>query len=199
VSDIHSRRGFFRVLGAGALIPLGAAPAQVQDSLAGRGDVGTLRDPAAAGRPRQPTRSVDDNAEIQAIEQRLACSCGCTLDIFTCRTTDFTCTYSPQLHTEVVALHQSGKTAREILDAFVLKYGEKALMAPKPAGFNLMGYLVPGAAIATAGAALLLLLGRRKAAVARAGGAAPAAEPPASNASPEELERLRRALAEVDD
>jgi len=168
VSDIHSRRGFFRVLGAGALIPLGAAPAQVQDSLAGRGDVGTLRDPAAAGRPRQPTRSVDDNAEIQAIEQRLACSCGCTLDIFTCRTTDFTCTYSPQLHTEVVALHQSGKTAREILDAFVLKYGEKALMAPKPAGFNLMGYLVPGAAIATAGAALLLLLGRRKAAVARA-------------------------------
>ena len=199
MSDIHSRRGFFRVLGAGALIPLGAAPAQVQDSLAGRGDVGTLRDPAAAGRPRQPTRSVDDNAEIQAIEQRLACTCGCTLDIFTCRTTDFTCTYSPQLHTEVVALHQSGKTAREILDAFVLKYGEKALMAPKPAGFNLMGYLVPGAAIATAGAALLLLLGRRKAAVARAGGAAPAAEPPASNASPEELERLRRALAEVDD
>ncbi len=143
---------------------------------------------------------MDDDAEIQAIEQRLACSCGCTLDIFTCRTTDFTCTYSPQLHTEVVALHQSGKTAREILDAFVLKYGEKALMAPKPEGFNLMGYLVPGAAIVTAGAGLLLVLGRRKAAVSRAASAASAPEPPAEpNASPEELERLRRALAEVDD
>lgn len=170
-----------------------------QDSLAGRGASGTLRDPAVAGRPRQPTDTRENNAEIQAIEQRLACNCGCTLDVFTCRTTDFTCTYSPALHREVLALYDSGKTAREILDAFVAKYGEKALMAPKPQGFNLAGYLVPGALIATAGAGLLLFIGRRKAAVAAAVSGQSAASAPAVVASPEELERLRRELADVED
>jgi cytochrome c-type biogenesis protein CcmH len=170
-----------------------------QDSLAGQGASGTLRDPAAAGRPRQPTDTGENDAEIQAIEQRLACSCGCTLDVFTCRTTDFTCTYSPALHREVLALRDSGKTAQEILDAFVAQYGEKALMAPKPQGFNLAGYLLPGALIAAAGAGLLLFIGRRKAAVAAAGSGQAAVSAAEPAASPEELERLRRELADVED
>jgi cytochrome c-type biogenesis protein CcmH len=181
------------------LIQGGAA----QDSLAGRGNIGTLREPSAAGRPRQPTGAGDSDAEIQAIEQRLACTCGCTLDIFTCRTTDFTCTYSPELHREVVALHQQGRTAQQIVDAFVAKYGEKALMAPKPEGFNLWGYLLPGGAILAAGAALFALIARRRVAVAGGGAAAPGAATSASgvesSATPEELERLRRALSEVED
>ncbi|MGH7509283.1 MAG: cytochrome c-type biogenesis protein CcmH [Gemmatimonadales bacterium] len=175
------------------------APAPVQDTLAGRGTTGTLRDPAAVGRPRQPTKARENDAEIQAIEQRLACNCGCTLDVFTCRTTDFTCTYSPELHREVLSLRESGKTAEEILDAFVAKYGEKALMAPKPRGFNLAGYLLPGALITAAGAGLLLFIGRRKAAVSAATPAADTATGATDQASPEELERLRRALADVED
>jgi cytochrome c-type biogenesis protein CcmH len=140
----------------------------------------------------------ENDAELQAIEQRLACTCGCTLDIFTCRTTDFTCTYSPALHREVVALRDEGKTAREIIDAFVAKYGEKALMAPKPEGFNLWGYLLPGAAITAAAVALVSVLRRREAVAASS---APSGSPPAPqvSASPEEMDRLRRALAEVDD
>ncbi len=186
------RRAFLRAGLAFTLVP----PAQ--DSLAGRGAVGTLRDPSAAGRPRVPADPEENAAEIQAIELKLACSCGCTLDIFTCRTTDFSCTYSPKLHREVLALRNQGMSAQQVIDAFVEQYGEKALMAPKPSGFNLAGYLVPGVAIATAGAALVLLVGRRRAAVAAAaGGAVPAPDP--VEASPEELERLRRALSEVDD
>ncbi len=188
-----NRRDFLRGLSVAGVAPL---PLQaVQDSLAGRGESGTLRDPAAAGRSRERTAPGDSDAEIQAVEQRLACTCGCTLDIFTCRTTDFTCTYSPELHREVVALHREGKSGQEIVDAFVAKYGEKALMAPKPEGFNLAGYLLPGAAIAAAGAALVAFVSRRRAAVAAAGGSAPAA-PADPSATPEELERLRRALAE---
>jgi cytochrome c-type biogenesis protein CcmH len=205
MSDL-SRRGFLGRLGAVALLPV-----QGQDSLAGRGALGTLRDPAAAGRPRARTEIADYDERIKAIEHRLACSCGCTLDIFTCRTTDFTCTYSPQLHREVVALDRAGKTAQEILDAFVEKYGEKALMAPKAEGFNLWGYLLPGSAILVAAGALVAVLSRRRAAVAEAGGAGiaeprPIVERPGSEgkstpapASPEEMERLRRALAEVED
>jgi cytochrome c-type biogenesis protein CcmH len=201
-----SRRGFLGRLGALALLP-----AQGQEPLAGSGAVGTLRDPAAAGRPRAPTEIADYDERIKAIEHRLACTCGCTLDIFTCRTTDFTCTYSPQLHREVVEMDRAGKTAQQILDAFVEKYGEKALMAPKPEGFNLWGYLLPGSAIMVAGAALFAVLSRRRGAVAGAGDAstgavtplvgAPGADaaPTAAPASSEEMERLRRALAEVED
>jgi cytochrome c-type biogenesis protein CcmH len=167
----------------------------LQDSLAGRGSTGTLRDPSVVGRPRLPTDARDD-AEIQALEQRLACSCGCTLDVFTCRTTDFTCTYSPELHREVLALRDSGKTAQQILDAFVAKYGEKALMAPKPQGFNLAGYLLPGTLIAAAAAGLVVFIGRRKAKVSAT--VAPAAGAAQAQASPEELDRLRRALADIE-
>ncbi len=172
-----------------------SANAPPQDSLAGRGDVGTLRDPTAVGRPRLPTDPEENAAEIQAIELRLACNCGCTLDVFTCRTTDFSCTYSPKLHREVLALRNQGKTAQQVIDAFVEQYGEKALMAPKPKGFNLAGYLVPGAAITMAGAALAFLISRRRAAAATAANA-PAAP---IEASPEELARLQRELDEVED
>lgn len=171
-----------------------------QDSLSGRGASGTLRDPSVVGRSREPTAVRGDEAEVQKIEQRLACSCGCTLDVFTCRTTDFTCTYSPELHREVLALRDQGKTAQQILDAFVSKYGEKALMAPKPEGvINLTGYLLPGSLIMAAGAGLVLFITRRKAAVAAASATAALALPMEAHASPEELDRLRRALAELED
>jgi cytochrome c-type biogenesis protein CcmH len=169
-----------------------------QDSLAGRGATGTLRDPSAVGRSRQPTDARDD-AEIQKIEQRLACTCGCTLDIFTCRTTDFTCTTSPRLHQEVVALYESGATADAILDEFVAKYGEDALMAPKAEGFNLAGYFVPGILILLLGSVLAWVVGRRfRLATERT----PAVAPAADRAMPVDAgaeERLRRALSEVED
>ena len=103
-----------------------------------------------------------------------------------------------------------GKTAQEILDAFVARYGEKALMAPKPEGFNLWGYLLPGSAILLAGGALVAFISRRRVAVSAATGVGdasgrsgmPAPPPdalPSTNATPEEMERLRRALAEVED
>ena len=128
----------------------------------------------------------------------MPCNCGCTLDVFTCRTTDFSCTYSPALHREVLALRNEGKTAQQILDAFVAKYGEKALMAPEPRGFNLWGYLLPGVAIGIAGIALGAVLRRREALAAAAGRPAQSAVAPVS-ATPEELERLRHALEEVED
>ena len=192
--EVQDRRAFLRMGIAAVAFPF---LTQAQDSLSGRGSVGTLRDPEALGRPRQPTDSRENESEVQAIEQRLACNCGCTLDVFTCRTTDFSCTYSPRLHREVLALHQKGLTAQQILDAFVAKYGEKALMAPKPEGFNLAGYLVPGAAIAAAGAALFAVISRRRGALAAAGPGP--ADQTGHNTSPEELEQLQRALDEVED
>jgi cytochrome c-type biogenesis protein CcmH len=185
------RRTFLRGVLGGVALPRG-----VQDSLAGRGSIGTLRDPSAVGRPRAPSDPEENAAEIQAIELRLACNCGCTLDVFTCRTTDFSCTYSPKLHREVLAVRNEGMSAQQVIDAFVDKYGEKALMAPKPKGFNLAGYLVPGAVITAVGAALAFVIGRRRAVAATPAGSGAMAP---VDASPEELDRLRRALDEVED
>ena len=95
---------------------------------------------------------------------------------------------------------------KEILDAFVAEYGEKALMAPKPEGFNLWGYLLPGSVILLAGAGLFAFISRRRVVVAEVESetrlGAPAAADGAAQgpaATPDELERLRRALAEVED
>lgn len=206
---VAARREFFRrTLAAGASVALlGAiAPpsftAQEPDTprLSGEGENGTLGDPGAVGRPRAPTRSVDNDGTIKSVELRLACTCGCTLDIYTCRTTDFSCTYSPALHREIVALHDSGASAQQIIDAFVDKYGEKALMAPKPRGFNLAGYLVPSALISLAGGALIWIVTRRKRVNADerpAGAGTSVSGGPA--ASTRELDRLQQELARVDD
>jgi cytochrome c-type biogenesis protein CcmH len=194
--DKVSRRQFLWTGLAAAALPMIQS---AQDSLAGGGARGALRDPTVAGRPRSPTDVRENDPEIQAIEQRLACNCGCTLDVFTCRTTDFSCTYSPALHREVLALRNRGKSAEQILDAFVAKYGEKALMAPKPRGFNLAGYFLPGTVIAAAGAGLVLFIGRRKAAIRATTAGIGSASPATPTSSPAELERLRRALAEIED
>jgi len=70
-------------------------------------------------------------------------------------------------------------------------------MAPKPRGFNLWGYLLPGVVVGAAAVALAAVLRRREAVAAEnAGQPVP---PPAVNASPEEMERLNRALEEVAD
>ncbi len=187
------RRRF--LAGGAALAVLGLSrPLAGQSQLPGAGATGSLGDPAAAGRPQTPTSTGDNDLAIQALEKRLRCTCGCTLDVYTCRTTDFSCTYSPQLHREVMQLWNSGMNAQQVIDTFVTRYGEQALMAPKPQGFNLAGYLLPGTLVAGAGAVMLWILTRR-----RAIAGVPVAVPGVpADATAEELERLRQALAESD-
>jgi cytochrome c-type biogenesis protein CcmH len=190
-----NRRAFLSLAGsAGALALAGGAHAQGRDSAGQAADSarrGSLGYPSVAGRPRTPTSDGDNNPEIQAIEKQLLCTCGCTLDVYTCRTTDFSCTYSPALHREVVALYDEGRTAQEILDTFVAKYGEKALMAPEPQGFNLAGYLLPGVVVTGLGAMLAWVLTRRTAVAA-----AEVPTPRIDGATADELAELERELAE---
>ncbi|MGH7522631.1 MAG: cytochrome c-type biogenesis protein CcmH [Gemmatimonadales bacterium] len=180
MTDAVSRRGFFAMAAA-------AVGAAIQDTAS----AGRVYDPRRAGRPIAPTTAADNDADIQAIEKKLKCSCGCGLDIYTCRTTDFSCTYSPALHKEVLRLAGQGKTAQQILDEFTAQYGEAVLMSPPKRGFNLAGYLVPSIAILIAGVFLMLVLRRwtRETQVAAATGS-----PAPPDASPAELQRLRREL-----
>jgi len=185
-----SRRAFFGLV-AGVLLSDRPAVQQSVDSLPGTGPSGKLWDPSRAGRPFEPVRAADNDVAIQAIEKQIHCTCGCNLDIYTCRTTDFTCGTSPAMHRRVVALAEQGKSAQQILDAFVQQSGVAILMAPPKRGFNLAGYFVPSVLILAAGVVLSLVLRRWSRAAAPAAPAIPAPEIPAS---PDELERLRREL-----
>jgi len=110
-------------------------------------------------RPPKPGARPSMNADTRdVLEHQIRCQCGCTLDVYTCRTTDFSCQVSPAMHRDVMALVEGGYSAQEILDAFVGTYGERALMAPKKEGFNWAGYLVPFGALAAGAAAVLVVL-----------------------------------------
>jgi cytochrome c-type biogenesis protein CcmH len=172
---------------------------QQQDQLPGAGATGALRDPDAAGRPQERATARDNDAFIMGVEKRLRCTCGCNLDVYTCRTTDFSCGVSPRMHREVLALQDEGQNEKQIVDTFVARYGEVVLMAPKPEGFNLAGYFVPGIAVLLAGGALAWYL-RRRSLVAAAeglkGGAAGGVMAPAPGATTAEAAELERALRE---
>jgi cytochrome c-type biogenesis protein CcmH/NrfF len=189
------RREFLKFGGVGLLSVLPTfrhSTTQSPDSLPGTGPAGRLWDPSRAGRPLPPVTAADNDAAIQAIEKQIHCTCGCNQDVYTCRTTDFTCTTSPAMHARVVALAEAGKTGPQILDEFVREHGVAILMAPPRRGFNLAGYFVPSLLIVGAGVVLTVVL-RRWSRAAR-GGAASATPTLGVAASPDELERLRREL-----
>lgn len=163
---------------------------------AGQEGADPLRMPGAVQQRTVVTDAQNDET-VKGVERRLKCTCGCNLDVFTCRTTDFTCGTSPEMHKEVVALIEAGNTPDQVVAAFVAKYGEEVLMAPKPEGFNIAGYIVPGLALLTAGGILAAVLTRRHRVAMAATPAAPSIEAP-SGVSAAELARLEQALQEVD-
>lgn len=158
-----------------------------------------LRDTTAVGARRDSLTALDNDPVIIAIERRLRCTCGCTLDIYTCRTTDFTCTFSPALHREIMDMHAAGQDPESIIATFVAREGEAILMAPPAEGFNIAGYVVPGAVMLTGIVGLVAWVSRRRNEVALATGtdAALLAEAPAIDDA--RRDELRRALETVDD
>ncbi len=110
--------------------------------------------PKPGAAPSMPVAARDE------LEHHLHCQCGCTLDVYTCRTTDFTCPISPAMHQDVIHLVEGGYTAPEIIGAFRAAYGERVLMAPVREGFNWAAYLTPFLAIG-AGATLVAVLTQR--------------------------------------
>jgi cytochrome c-type biogenesis protein CcmH len=139
--------------------------------------------------PKPGAHPVLTAADRDAAEHRIRCQCGCTLDVYTCRTTDFSCQVSPSMHRDVVALAAGGYTAQEILDAFVAVYGERVLMAPPAEGFNLFGWVAPFVALGGGAIAVVALL-RSWRRTPPSAGASPAPARPPSDATPEELARL---------
>jgi cytochrome c-type biogenesis protein CcmH len=146
--------------------------------------------------PKPGATPVLTTAQRDELEHHLHCQCGCTLDVFTCRTTDFSCQVSPAMHRDVMELVKGGYGAQEIIDAFVATYGERALMAPNKSGFNLVGWFAPGLTVLAGGVAVFTLMRRWAANAAHPASTSTTTRPPAGgiDATPDELARLDAAI-----
>lgn len=146
--------------------------------------------------PKPDATSQLTTAQRDDLEHEIACACPCVLDVYTCRTTDFSCGISPAMHRDVLRLVEGGYTADEIIAAFVNRYGERVLMAPRKQGFNLVGYIMPFAALG-AGALVLTAMIRRWGRRAAASSSTDVRELPV-DASAEELARVSAAVRDDD-
>jgi cytochrome c-type biogenesis protein CcmH len=183
------------------LLAGGAARAGSQQpaSRAGQDSVARLWRPGVV-QEREATTAAHNDSLVRAIEHRLKCTCGCNLDIYTCRTTDFTCATSPAMHRAVVARldsalaagYDQARAAAEVVRGFELQYGQIVLMAPPKRGFNWAAYIIPFVGL---GAGIGIVVGlmrhwmRGRAFVPAEDAGAGAAGP-----APSDAERLRREL-----
>ncbi len=145
--------------------------------------------------PRPGARPSMTVLERDDLEHRIKCQCGCVLDVYTCRTTDFSCSVSPAMHSDVMALVDGGYSAPEILAAFQAVYGERVLMAPLRTGFNWVGYGLPFVVIGVGALGIASLIRRWRSPVAIAA-AAPGNEI-TTHASPEEIALLDQRVRDV--
>jgi cytochrome c-type biogenesis protein CcmH len=138
------------------------------------------------------TGAVPSMTDLQRddLEHQIKCQCGCPLDVFTCRTTDFSCSVSPAMHADIMGLVTGGYSATEILSAFQKVYGERVLMSPIKSGFNWLGYVTPSIAIAIGAVAIYSLIRRWGARAA----ARPASVAVQTDATPAELDAINAAL-----
>jgi cytochrome c-type biogenesis protein CcmH len=153
-------------------------------------------------RPAKPNATPQmDKAALEAFERNLACPCPCTLDVYTCRTTDFNCGISPAVHGDIELLVQGGYSADEIMAAMRETYGDFILMAPRKEGFSLLAWFAPFAALGggALGIGMLLRRWRRNASVAASARdvavqSSMTVDASGTDATPDELERLEAAL-----
>lgn len=136
-----------------------------------------------------------DLARRQEVEGRLMCYCGCadlTVRVCTCGTAD-------AIRREITERLDNGETPDQVVAAYVSRHGAQIRSAPSKAGFELLAWVTPFAAILLAGSALIVVVrrwGGRGAAgrtAGSAGGAAPAPFLPEEQAA---LERVRREMRE---
>jgi cytochrome c-type biogenesis protein CcmH len=199
------RRDFITRVALSGLGVLVARPLLAQNGVPAQGSTSNLfdMDQAAAKSVRLAPKAGATPSmtpeERDTLEHQIRCQCGCTLDVYTCRTTDFSCQVSPAMHRDIMALVDGGYSAQEILDAFVTTYGERALMSPKREGFNWAGYLVPFAALGAGAAGVVVALRRMQRRPAPAAPHAPPTLAPAGvHATSDELEKLNAAIRRDD-
>jgi cytochrome c-type biogenesis protein CcmH len=133
------------------------------------------------------------------IQNELACFCGCGMTIQGCLG-GMTCSESRTISKEVASLLETGKGKSEVLQAMVVKYGERILAAPTKEGFNLTAWILPFVALIVGGFIVAKVISGWKQQAHRSNRLRTAAQKQAEQkpVSDRYAERLERELREFD-
>ncbi|MFQ5926962.1 MAG: cytochrome c-type biogenesis protein CcmH [Terriglobia bacterium] len=88
-------------------------------------------------------RAADD--AYKRVSKKIVCQCSCNYPLDSCPHTE--CGWAPQVRAAISKQVAAGKGEEEILAGLVGQYGEVVLAAPPPEGFNLVGWVMPFAAL----------------------------------------------------
>lgn len=99
---------------------------------------------------------------------------------------------SDKIKAEIEAALIKGQTEEQIIERFVAEYGERILATPKPTGFNLSLWILPG--LILLGGSLVLVVYLRH--VSKSKADKNAVQPPSIDES--ELKRVEKELHEMD-
>jgi cytochrome c-type biogenesis protein CcmH/NrfF len=100
--------------------------------------------------------------EIKRVGMKLACLCGsCRNSVGDCSMIG--CGYAFPARQKIKQLQTMGASDQNIVGRFVKEQGKKALAQPEATGFGLLGWLMPGFALALGFIALLVYVKRFRA------------------------------------
>ena len=143
--------------------------------------------------PATPARAAGA-ADQKEVEGRLMCYCGCSnLTIRDC-----SCGVAAGIKADIAARLANGQSSDQVVAAYVKERGEQIRSEPERAGFNLLAWIMPFAAILVGG---FMIVGLTRRWQARGAAALPGADTLAGGAvaSPADRETLDRIAREMKD
>jgi cytochrome c-type biogenesis protein CcmH len=84
--------------------------------------------------------------DIKRVGDKLACKCGsCNNTVATCQM--LACHYTGPAREKIAAMQKEGASDQAVIDNFIKEVGIAALASPPAEGFNLLGWVMPFAAL----------------------------------------------------
>jgi cytochrome c-type biogenesis protein CcmH/NrfF len=108
------------------------------------------------------------NVRVRRLGEQLGCLCGCGASVTSCNMLQ--CHFALPARQKLLKMVEAGESDQAIFAAFVKENGPRILLKPPAEGFNLVGWLMPFAAIVAGLAFVWWLIGRFRRPLAAAGG-----------------------------
>ncbi len=108
------------------------------------------------------------NSRVRLLGEQLGCQCGCGASVTSCNMLQ--CHFALPARQKLLEMVNAGESDQAIFAAFVKEYGQRILLKPPAEGFNLVGWLMPFAAIVAGLAFVWWLIQRFRKPLAVAGG-----------------------------
>ncbi|HVX65154.1 MAG TPA: cytochrome c-type biogenesis protein CcmH [Bryobacteraceae bacterium] len=110
------------------------------------------------------------NVRVRQLGEQLGCQCGCGASVTSCNMLQ--CHFALPARQKLLKMVEAGESDQAILASFVRENGPRILLKPPAEGFNLVGWLMPFAALVAGLAFLWWVIKRFRKPLAPAGGPA---------------------------